>query len=85
MSDEGQEPTQPAPSEPSSHDLDAAVLRSLLLLSGGNPLEFREYDLPPEEILSWIKRAERRELNGLLIVSLRKWHALRREESAEQQ
>ena len=85
MSDEGKESTRPPPSEPSNDDLDAAVLRSLILLSPGDSLEFREHRLPPEEILGWIERADRRELNGLLVVVLRQWHALRRGESAEQQ
>ena len=74
MSDDGPEPT---PSEPSDQDLDAAVLRSLLLLSAGDSQEFRDFHLPPEEILTWIKRADRQELNGLLITALRQWHALR--------
>ena len=75
---------QPSPSEPSGQNLDAAVLRSLMLLSPGNPLAFREHRLPPEEILTWIKRADRRELNGLLMTALRQWHALRRGASAEE-
>ena len=82
MSNDGQEPTQPTPSEPSGQDLDAAVLRSLMLLSPGDSQAFREHRLPPEDILTWIKRADRRELNGLLITALRQWHALRRGESA---
>ena len=84
MSDEGQEPTQPPPGGPASQDLDADEQRSLLLLSAGDALEFREHRLPPDTILSWIKRADRRQVNGLLITALRQWHALRRGESAEE-
>ena len=84
MSAKKQESTPTPPGEPSGQDLDAAVLRSLLLLSDGDPLEFREYRRPPEEILSWIKRADRHQLNGLLVTALRQWHALRGGESAEQ-
>lgn len=75
MSDEEQEPTPPPSSEPSGQDLDAAVLRSLLLRSAGDPQEFCEYRRPPEEILSWIEHADRRQLNGLLVAALRQWHA----------
>ena len=75
MNDAEQEPTQPPPSEPAGQDLDAAVLRSLLVLSAGDLLEFCEYRRPPEEILSWIEHADRRQLNGLLITALRQWHA----------
>ena len=75
MSDEKQEPTPPPPGQPSGQDLDATVLRSLLFLSAGDSQEFREYRLPPEEILTWIKGADRRELSGLLITALRQWHA----------
>ena len=75
MSAKKKEPTPPSPGELSGQDLDAAVLRSLLLLSAGDSQEFREHRLPPEEILAWIKRADRRELSGLLITALRQWHA----------
>ncbi len=75
--------TRPLPGEPSGESLEGAVLQSLMRLTSGNPVEFNEFRMPPPKILSWIDRADREQLHGLLISTLRRWHELRHRDSGK--
>ncbi len=59
-------------------DLDAEVIRSLLLLSAQYGVQFGDYERPPEKIIAWLEQADRRHVEGLLVCVLRQWHTLRR-------
>ena len=74
------QPDQPPPGGQADESLNVAVLRSLSQLAGGNPAEFSEHEWPPPAVLDWVAQADRRQLHGLLISTLRRWHKLRREE-----
>jgi hypothetical protein len=58
-------------------DLEAAVVRSLTLLTMGHAIDFRDYRQPPAHIQAWLKRASTDEVRGLLMMTLRRWHELR--------
>lgn len=58
-------------------DLEAAVVRSLTLLTMGHAIDFREYQQPPGHIQAWLQRASADEVRGLLMMTLRRWHELR--------
>ena len=57
-------------------DPEAAVVRSLTLLTMGRTSDFRDHEQPPGDIQSWLQRAEPRQVRGLLMVTLRRWHEL---------
>lgn len=57
-------------------DLEAAVVRSLTLLTMGHAIDFRDYQQPPGHIQAWLKRAQPDEVRGLLLMTLRRWHEL---------
>ena len=65
--------------EEAGGNLDAAVLRSLLMLTSGDLREFSHYKLPPAKIQSWVEEANSRQVHGALILVLRRWHEIRRE------
>ncbi len=73
----------PAFDQPSADSLDGAVLKSLMLLTSGDLVSFNEFQLPPSKIRAWIDQANRRQVHGLLISTLHRWHELRRRESNE--
>jgi len=54
-------------------DLDVAVLQSLALLTQGNQAEFIDHLCPPSEIRDWLKQASLREVQGMLLATLRCW------------
>lgn len=64
------------PGEP--FDPDVATIRSLSLITGGDPLEFTEHDPPPSGVRRWLRTANLRQARGLLLETLRRWHELRR-------
>ena len=57
-------------------DPEAAVVRSLMLLTMGHTIDFRDHEQPPAHIEAWLKSAEPRQVRGLLMVTLRRWHEL---------
>lgn len=57
-------------------DPEAAVVRSLMLLTMGQTSDFRDHEQPPAHIEAWLKSAEPRQVRGLLMVTLRRWHEL---------
>ncbi|MCG8450723.1 MAG: hypothetical protein MI725_14230 [Pirellulales bacterium] len=57
-------------------DPEAATLRSLSLLTGGRPLDFVDHDSPPGWAGRWLRRASLRQVQGLLLMTLRRWHEL---------
>ena len=65
------------PNKPKRPDPDAAVIRSLLLLTEGDPSAFRDATAPPPEITAYIHRASAPQLHGLLIATLSAWHAIK--------
>ena len=67
------------PSKPKRPDVDAAVLRSLLRLTEGDPSSFTAATGPPPEITAYIRRAPPAEIRGLLIAALRQWHTTRKQ------
>jgi len=56
-----------------SRELD---LRTLLVLSVGDWWDFADSEWPPEEISAWVEQANLRELRGLLLATLQRWHDL---------
>ncbi len=83
-----QDPTRPPSTGPSSgespgENLEGAVLQSLMRLTSGNPVEFKKFRMPPSKILDWIDRADREQLHGLLISTIRRWHELRDRDSGK--
>ena len=61
-------------------DLEAAVVRSLTLLTMGHAIDFRDYQQPPGHVQAWLQRAELNEVRGLLMMTLRRWHEIRGKE-----
>ena len=57
-------------------DPEAAVVRSLTLLTMGRTSDFRDHEQPPAHIEAWLKSAELRQVRGLRMVTLRRWHEL---------
>ena len=62
------------PEKPKSPDINAAVVRSLLLLTEGDPSIFRRATAPPREITNYIHHATAAQLHGLMIATLSAWH-----------
>lgn len=58
-------------------DLEAAVIRSMTLLTLGNTVDFQDYEEPPPEIRSWINNSSVSHVRGLLMFSLKRWHEIR--------
>lgn len=59
-------------------DLEAAVIRSMTLLTLGNTVDFRDYEEPPPEVKRWVNATNSNDIRGLLMYSLRRWHELRK-------
>ncbi len=58
-------------------DWDAAVIRSLMLLSQqANGHDFADHPTPPANLLSWLEQASLQEVDGMLIATLHRWHEL---------
>ena len=62
--------------EPLGADPDAATLRSLARLAGGDPSRFARHTQPPEAIQEWIDGLDLPGTNALLIHAVRRWHTL---------
>ena len=79
MSDQPSRSDLPPARPRRGESVDVAVLRSLMLLTAGLPAEFSEHELPAENVQAWIGQASLRQMHGLLISALRRWHRLRRQ------
>ena len=65
----------------SATDLDdqaAATIRSLSLLTAGGPVQFCQWQQPPLEVLTWLRKTDLSGVHGILAESLQRWHELRR-------
>jgi len=54
-------------------------LRTLVLLSMGDWSELADLEWPPEDIGRWLEKADVRQVRGLLLTTLHRWHELRRD------
>ena len=52
-------------------------LRTLMLLSLGDWSELADLDWPPQKIRRWLAKADIRQVRGLLLMTLDRWHELR--------
>ncbi|QDT68525.1 hypothetical protein MalM25_14480 [Planctomycetes bacterium MalM25] len=72
-------PTDPPDDSPAENgSLDLAVIQALARITGGDIAAFSEATDPPEEVVRWLGKADRAQVNGLLIQTLRRWNQLRR-------
>jgi len=58
-------------------EIEIQLVRSLLRLTEGNPSEFADLAPHPRSITKWLHRADIRQVRGLLIATLRRWHQWR--------
>ena len=58
---------------------DAHLIRSLRLLTNGNPTEFQNHTASPPALRQTIRQADAPLTHGLLIEILQRWHELRDE------
>lgn len=58
-------------------DLEAAVIRSMTLLTLGHTADFKDFEEPPPEIKRWVNDTNANDIRGLLMYSIRRWHELR--------
>jgi len=63
-------------SDAESDGVDAAVIRSLTLLAQATGRNLVDYPMPPANLLDWLDQANLKEVDGLLIATLHRWHAL---------
>ncbi len=63
-------------------DPEAAVVRSLMLLTMGNTTDFCDFEQPPTHVQTWLQSAEPRQVRGLLMMTLRRWHELNGKEQS---
>jgi hypothetical protein len=71
--------TGPRPLPPPG-DLD---LRTLVVLSVGEWWELGDHEWPPERICRWLDKADLRQLRGILLATLDRWHEVRQRETPE--
>jgi|GEM_PF-3476079 len=64
-------------------NLSATTLRSLSLITAGDPIEFTDRQQPPVEVLSWLYEADLVGAHGLLFETLYRWHELRHDRRRE--
>lgn len=57
-------------------DLEAVVVKSIILLSMGHAVDFQDYEEPPAEFKSWLRRSDMNRVHGALMLVLRRWHEL---------
>jgi len=62
-------------------DLEAAVIRSLVLLTLGDTDDFSLCADPPQKVTQWLTQAKMEPVRGLLMATLRRWHELQQQES----
>jgi hypothetical protein len=55
-------------------------LRTLVLLSMGDWSELADLEWPPDTISRWLEKADIRQVRGMLLMTLHRWHELRRGE-----
>lgn len=73
----GQESAEMPTGKEEGGNLDAAVIRSLLLLTSGDLQEFSQFLSPPAKIRSWIEKADRPQVHGAMISVIHRWHEVR--------
>jgi hypothetical protein len=68
----------PAKGEKASttQDLD---LRTLVRLSMGDWSELADLEWPPDSVCRWLAKADVRQVRGMLLTTLHRWHELRRD------
>jgi hypothetical protein len=64
--------------QPATTELD---LRTLVRLSLGDWSELADLEWPPDNIRRWLERASIRQVRGLLLTTLHRWHELRRDQT----
>ncbi|MEX0611267.1 MAG: hypothetical protein WD738_00105 [Pirellulales bacterium] len=57
-------------------DLD---LRTLVVLSVGEWWELGDHEWPPSQICRWLEKADPRQLRGILLATLERWHEVRQQ------
>jgi hypothetical protein len=63
-------------------EIDAQVVRSVQLLTGGDVSLFMDMSCPAAAICDFVEHADVRDISGLLIATLQRWHQLQREADA---
>jgi hypothetical protein len=58
-------------------------VRTLLLLSTGDWSDLADLEWPPLSIRRWLTKADVRQVRGLLLLTLGRWHELRRDSPAK--
>ena len=71
---------RPAAQQPS--DL-SALLRSLSLLTLGDPASFQQSEMPPGDVHRWLNQANSRQVQGVILLSLHRWLDLQAASSEE--
>jgi hypothetical protein len=71
---------KPQATRPPETNLD---LRTLIRLSMGDWQELADLEWPPENIRRWLARADLRQVRGLLLTTLHRWHELRSESAGD--
>jgi hypothetical protein len=52
-------------------------LRTLMLLSMGDWSELADLEWPPQKIRKWLSKTDIRQVRGMLLMTLDRWHELR--------
>jgi hypothetical protein len=58
-------------------------LQTLLLLSAGDWSQLADLEWPPPEIRRWLAKTDIRQVRGLLLMTLDRWHGLDRDSKAD--
>ena len=58
-------------------------LRTLMLLSMGDWSELADLEWPPQKIRKWLSKTDIRQVRGMLLMTLDRWHELRQPSSLE--
>jgi hypothetical protein len=56
-------------------------LRTLVLLAIGEWSEIADLEWPPPSIRRWLEKADVRQVRGILLTTLHRWHELRRRDA----
>lgn len=76
---------RPAAAEPTTPSFPQGNLdlRTLVLLSMGDWSELADLEWPPERIRRWLEKADIRQIRGMLLTTLHRWHELRRDAAGD--
>lgn len=72
--------TQSASDRP---NLDLAVLRALIMLSTADCLDFSDHQWPPAKVCQWLKKADLRQVRGMLLATLERWRRVHGTEAGD--